>query len=183
MRVTILNGNQDPANTTFDEYLASLGSLFSARGDEAKELKLRDLDIRSCSGCWSCWVATPGQCVHKDDQASVLKALLWSELAILASPLSMGFVSSLLKKSNERFIPLVLPYITLETGECHHPLRYGRSPDLGVLLQPEPDTDEEDVAIVRAIYEREVLNFHSSLRFCRLTTMPAEEIVHEACRV
>jgi multimeric flavodoxin WrbA len=58
MKITILNGNQEPS--TFDSYLDQLETALETAGHAVTHTDLRDLPLRHCVGCWGCWVRTPG---------------------------------------------------------------------------------------------------------------------------
>ncbi|MBP7738726.1 MAG: flavodoxin family protein [Spirochaetes bacterium] len=178
MNIVILNGNPDPKRKDLDRYIASLGSGLTARGHSFQAYLLRELDIRYCIGCWTCWVTTPGLCVHRDDMAVIYKSVMAADLVLFASPVIMGFVSALLKRANERFIPLIHPYLALVEGECHHRGRYDRYPGIGLLLQRGTDTDDEDIAIITDIYRREAINFRTSFRCAFTTDRPVSEVTH-----
>ncbi len=143
-------------------------------------LVLRDMDIRRCTGCFGCWVKTPGECsTAADDSRVVRRESLDSDLLILTSPVIMGFTSALLKCAQDKLIPLLLPYFGFYGGESHHHARYDRYPAMGLLLQPSPDTDEEDIEIITDIFRRDAINFKADLVFSRLTTEAVDEIVNE----
>ena len=88
----------------------------------------------------------------------------------------MGYTSALLKKAHDKMIPLIMPYVRLYHGEQHHFPRYDKYPLLGLLIQPEEDTDSEDIAIIEEIYQRDALNFHSELVISNTTTTPVQEV-------
>ncbi len=176
VRVCVLNGNPDVSNSAFDSYLARVEKMATVQGHSVRVLPLRDMDISYCTGCFGCWVKTPGECVVKDESAEVCRAVLHSDLVIFASPAKMGFISALLKKAHDKLIPLLLPYFTIRGGECHHPLRYGRSPDVAVLLERN-GADDEDIAIIERSYRRLVMNLDSEFRFLKLTDEPVEEVI------
>ncbi|HEY96507.1 MAG TPA: hypothetical protein G4O15_16395, partial [Dehalococcoidia bacterium] len=98
---------------------------------------------------------------------------------IFASPVIMGFTSAFLKRVHDKFVPLVLPYTSLYNEESHHHPRYEKFPAMGLVLQPDSDTDEEDIEIIKSIYSRDSLNFHADLVFTRLTTDPIEKVTNE----
>ena len=108
----------------------------------------------------------------------VHRAFIRSKLFVMASPISMGFTSSLLKKTHDRFLPVLMPYITFIKGEMHHRKRYRRYADFGLLVQETNDTDAEDIQIIRRIYERDMLNIHSRLKFLHSVSAPVEEVVN-----
>ncbi len=178
MNIIILNGNPDPKQKDLDRYIKDLGAKLTARGHVFQSFLLREMDIRQCIGCWSCWLKTPGLCTHRDDMPVIYKAVMAADLAILASPVIMGFMSALLKRANERFIPLIHPYIAFAEGECHHRRRYDRYPGLSILLHRGPDTDDDDISIITDIYKREAINFKTSLRCALLTDQSVSEVSH-----
>jgi multimeric flavodoxin WrbA len=183
MRVAIFNGNPDEHNAGFDEYLSDLKARLEEKGHQVDLLTLREMDFRFCVGCFGCWVKTPGQCVTKDASHDAGRLAINSDLMLLASPLSMGFVSATLKKTQDKFLGLIHPFIELVDGECHHIHRYERYPPLGVLVEREADTDEEDLEIVKSIYQRTSLNFRSALRLFETTGRPAAEVADAIDRI
>ena len=183
MNIIVLNGNQNPISNTFDSYLNDLAEKLQEKGHTLAMYCLREMDIHQCIGCFNCFTKTPGICVHKDDMIAVCKTTVSSDLMIFASPLYMGFVSSTIKRATDRIIPLILPYLQISQGACRHPLRYVRSPHLGLLLEPEEDTDDEDIGIVTDMHKRLAINFHSELKFTRMTKDPVMEVVYEISNI
>ena len=163
MKITILNGDMQADGSGFSSYCARLAG--QLQKEHTSELfNLAELDLKYCRGCWDCWWKTPGECTIKDDAGTIFRAVINADLVLFASPLRAGFTSSLLKKMTDRLIVLVHPYIELRNGECHHIKRYDRYPDMGVIVQKEGDTDDEDLGIVNDIYDRLAINFHSTVR-------------------
>jgi multimeric flavodoxin WrbA len=182
VQVTILNG-EPVAGSSFDRYVRGVATSLAANGHEVRTLDLRDMNIRGCKGCWGCWVKTPGECVQDDDSGEVRRAVIGSDLTLLASPMRMGFVTSLLKRTADKLIGLIHPYIVLEGGEMHHRARYKRYPLLGLLLGAGADTDAEDIEITRDIWARMARNMKSCLAFAAVSDRPAEEVAHELASV
>jgi hypothetical protein len=179
LRITILDGNPYAKNTAFNEHLQKLLESLLSQKHTVKILKLRDMDNRYCIGCFGCWIKTPGECSNADDDAGVVcREYINSDLVIFASPVIMGFTSALLKKAHDKVIPLLMPYVRLFEGESHHIARYKRYPLIGLLLQPNDDTDEEDIEIISEIYRRDAINFKSSVVFTKTTNNPVEEVVN-----
>jgi multimeric flavodoxin WrbA len=176
MKITILNGNPDAGNMAFDAYLKHLSETLTAAQRQATTLTLRDMDIKYCVGCWGCWVKTPGKCAARDDSADVCRAVINADFVLLASPVSMGFPSALLKKTVEKLIPLIHPYGAAVQGEAHHMTRYDRYPLLGLLLEKGSNTDGADVQIVADIFSRTALNFKTQLAFTELTSTPVDAV-------
>lgn len=177
MKVTLFNGNPEAADAGFDGYLAELSQQLEVRGHAVTGLQLRDMDVRHCIGCFGCWVKTPGDCSNAaDDSRTVRREYINSDLVLFASPVIMGFTSALLKRTQDRLIPLLMPYIRLYDGESHHVARYDRYPLMALLLQPEADGDDEDLEIISDIYRRDAINFKTTFSFSKLTTDPATEV-------
>jgi len=176
---TILNGNAFSNDTGFEQYVADYAGQLQGQKHEVRVHTLRDMDIKFCIGCWTCWWKTPGLCVHKDDMEKIYRDVVKSDLLILAAPLVVGFPSVLLKKTQDRLIPLLLSYMEIDQGEFHHRKRYDNYPKLGVLVSRENDTDEEDLRIVEDIYKRFAVNFKTEVAFFHTTEKPVEELVNE----
>jgi len=176
MKILILDGNPDPNDTPFEEYLADLANEIQALDNEVKRIKLRDLNIRYCTGCWGCWVKTPGKCVFPDDSQEVCREYIHSDFVLMASPVKMGFTTSLLKKTQDRLIGLLHPYIVFVENESHHYERYEKYPKNGLLLEKSACVDDEDLQIIKDMFERFSLNFKTQLAFFGLTAQDANEV-------
>ncbi|MBP7867400.1 MAG: flavodoxin family protein [Acidobacteria bacterium] len=183
MNVTVVNGNPDPGHGAFDGHLDALARHLGSHGHRCTLLPLRDLDIRQCTGCFSCWLRTPGRCVLPDRYEDVLRAYLASDLLVFASPLVMGFTSALLKRATDRIVPVVLPYIDGSSGECRHFPRYDHTPALAVLYEPEPDTDAEDLEILDLLWRRLARNAATRLAFVKPVSVDPEEVTHAIDRL
>lgn len=176
MKIVILNGNDDPHNRVFEDKLAQLGTTLQAAGHTSTCIDLRDLKMSYCIGCFGCWVKTPGECVTRDESALVCRAVINSDFTLWAAPLKIGFPSALLKKVMDKSIPLIHPYFAIVNNEAHHRARYGHYPRLGLLVQPEADTDSADMELVTDIFSRTALNMKSRLEFALTTDAPVEDI-------
>lgn len=182
MKVCILNGNPDAGNQAFGDYLAGVAAGLAGK-HQPELLELRGLNIEYCVGCYGCWVKTPGECVNADDSEQVCRRVINSDLAIFASPLRLGFVSPLLKKTIDKLLPLLHTYVGIDQGEVHHLGRYREYPLLGLLLQAGPDYQNQDQDITSAILRRTALNLKSRLVFSKMMSEPPEELCHEIDRL
>jgi hypothetical protein len=174
MHVILLNA-QD-ASGALDGYLGDLASALHQAGHTATEIRLRDLRLHACIGCFGCWLKHPGVCTFQDDGVDLCREVIASDVTVFATPVVMGFAGELARRAGERFIPLLLPYLELVEGECHHRRRYDRYPALALLLDPAADTDAEDRTILERAYARLALNFQSTLRCTRTVQDPVEEV-------
>jgi multimeric flavodoxin WrbA len=163
MKLVILNGIPDDAN--YFEIEKSIESdINNLTSHNVDYFKLRDLKISFCTGCWDCWVKTPGECAIRDDQTKILEAFVHADHVLFVSPIIVGYESALLKKTKDRIIPFAHPYIEIYKGEQHHRKRYPKSPDLSVLLIEDEFTDTEDIHIIKDTYTRISLNFQSTFK-------------------
>jgi multimeric flavodoxin WrbA len=175
MHFLVLNGSSVAG--PFEQVVAGVCAHLRERGHAVELVRLRDLELRQCVGCWDCWVKSPGRCRLPDDQEALLVRVLEAHRVVIASPLLLGFPTALTKRCIERFIPLLHPFVTLRQGECHHEKRYDRYPDLALLLEREADTDAEDLDIVADIFARCALNFHGAL----VATATSDQSIEEVC--
>jgi multimeric flavodoxin WrbA len=166
MKIIILNGNPDETHKHFNDYLDHLKLNLESKDHQVALLNLRNMDLKYCVGCFDCWIKTPGECIARDDGKILRQEIISSDLLIWASPLRMGYVSSLLKRSMDKSIPLLLPYFDPVNGELHHAGRYHHYPLTGLIYEREIDTDEADCALVENMFARTSLNFRSRLTFC-----------------
>lgn len=103
--------------------------------NEYKELKDSDVyDLRTetckdCIGCWTCWLKTPGRCVHHDLDA-YYQSLLQADTFLFYLRPSHDFVSGRVKTLFDRMIVLGLPFIRYDSGESMHLMRYRKNPSV-----------------------------------------------------
>ena len=178
MKYLVLNGNPFRAGSEMDQYIDRLSTEIKSAGHAVQALVLRDMKIQPCTGCFNCWVKNPGNCVIQDDAIEVARQYIASDHVILASPLIMGFLSSLMKNTMDRNIPLVHPHLEEVDGEVHHKKRYDKYPVISFLLEEESFTDAEDIAIATGIFQREAINVRSSLGFVHFIETPVKEVLN-----
>lgn len=179
MKITILNGNPDPNAVEYETYVSNLCKALNAAGHEVKHLVLREYDLRYCTGCFGCWVKTPGECVTQDDGPQIRADVLHCDFLLWAAPLVNGYPSAKLKQMMDKSIPLIHPYIAVVHGEAHHRKRYDRYPLAGLLVGPEADTDAEDLQMVENMFRRTALNMKSRLCFMHQVGDPMEALVRD----
>ena len=120
MKITILNGNPYADHVAFDNYIRDLSQHLELHYHTVNVFNLKEMDIKHCVGCFSCWVKTPGKCITKDNSDGICRAYINSDLILFASPVIMGFTSALLKKTHEKLLPLVHPYLEFVQTEVRH---------------------------------------------------------------
>lgn len=100
------------------------------QNDSIEIIDMSGLEVKSCIGCFNCWVKTPGVCVHKDDMSLNYTKIIHSDRLILLMPIRQVFLDHHVKAFIDRLIPLYHPYIGIYHGELMHEYRYEKYPDI-----------------------------------------------------
>ena len=180
MKITIINGAPTDEWHAFEQAMSQLKQDLSGK-HEVEIFNVRDMKISYCVGCFGCWTKTPGMCLLKDDMETILKTIIHTDVQLFVSPAIAGYLSSDAKKVMEREIPILLPYLRCFNSEMHHPLRYKKAADLGVILMDDGKLDDETKSIAFDTFDRLKHNFHCE-RLIKATATPeniAEVILHE----
>ena len=159
MRVTVLNGSRQNDHTMDNIHDIIADQLAVIKWDTTS-FTLHQFNSTHCTGCFDCWLKTPGLCKFNDDGRQIAEAYIKSDLVIFFTPITFGGYSSELKKVLDRIICLIAPYFIKINGETHHQPRYEKYPMLmgiGVLSQPESNSEQ----IFNTLISRNALNFHS----------------------
>jgi len=146
-----------------------------------KRIKVESSRMAYCTGCWSCWVKTPGLCAHNDDTQNMLAESIKSDYVIQFTENSVGYITSLSKKALEKHIPLIHPYLEVVEGECHHKKRYETTPRLG-LVYINPEQNEKDYENSKRMVSRMALNLRSDMPFS-VNIDPKVEVNYECLRM
>lgn len=80
--------------------------------------------IKTCTGCYGCWIKTPGQCVIEDRGQQFLKLVDEADEWHIISRLLYGQLAPEVKAVMDRSIGYMLPFFEDSKGEQHHPTRY-----------------------------------------------------------
>jgi multimeric flavodoxin WrbA len=144
-RALILDGQIDD-DAMAETSLAIATAWLEARQWEITTLRLCDLEIAPCVGCFGCWVKTPGECVIDDAGRDVARRIVQSDLVVYLTPIQFGGYSYELKKAIDRSIPIILPYFRKVQGEVHHKKRYDCYPSIAAIgWGHDPATDEGEL--------------------------------------
>jgi multimeric flavodoxin WrbA len=159
MKALILDGSRNGENDFVD--VESAFKLELKRVDwQIETIELRKLNISPCTGCFGCWIKTPGICVINDDAIDVTRKIVQSDLLVLLTPVIFGGYSSELKKALDRSIGIMLPYFTKIQGKIHHKKRYKIYPRL-IAIGMLPDSDPDQKRIFKTLFARNVINAHA----------------------
>lgn len=135
MKVLLINGSpRGKGGNTYKLSTAFVEGLKEENEVDLKEVTLKDLDVRSCMGCFSCWNKTPGKCVINDDMQGIIDDLIWADLTIWSFPLYYFGVPGKLKTLIDRQLPMSLPFMSQAAENGGHPSRYDLSGKKTVLI-------------------------------------------------
>ena len=75
-----------------------------------------------CTGCFSCWIKSPGACIFQDDIASFTASMKQSDTLYILTENVYGSYSPFVKCAIDRSLSYVQPYFTIRNHEMHHVL-------------------------------------------------------------
>ena len=109
-------------------------------GADVEYFKLKDYNIKDCTGCYSCWTKSPGECIFdnkkgEDDMSMFRKKYREADLVVFASPLYIFNVTGILKTFMDRLLPVLQPYMLLnDKGDIMHPDRFPEKGEQGFVV-------------------------------------------------
>ncbi|MFH0733527.1 MAG: NAD(P)H-dependent oxidoreductase [bacterium] len=122
---------------------------------------LRDYKLAHCTGCFGCFIKTPGKCSSSDEGKEIIKSVIQSDVTILFTPVTFGGYSSILKIIIERFIVLILPFFKKYGDEIHHEPRYAKYPRL-ISIGVQQQYKSTEAGIFKTLAGRNAINFNAS---------------------
>ena len=128
MKILLINGSpKGKKSNSYKLSQAFVEGLSNQSQTEYEELLVKDMDIKTCLGCFACWNKTPGVCVVKDEMKSVLEKMLWADVVIWSFGLYYFNVPGKMKLLIDRQLPLALPFMVSDSESGSHPTRYDMS--------------------------------------------------------
>ncbi len=173
MKYLIIHDSADRQGTDILEYLKSL----CVGEDEYQFVDLSQAEMEPCTGCFNCWLKTPGICIYKDDAAEITEKEINSDRVLYLGPVTWGSYSPQLKILQDRSLGRVLPFFITRNGETHHPSRYENSP-IPLLVGYGEDVSQEEEAVFRATGENLNDNIHKDEGMNTLVIRNPEDYVH-----
>jgi multimeric flavodoxin WrbA len=158
-KIVLLNG-LGTADKDLLPLLEILTEEIHRNGASLQTYTLQDIKMGTCVGCFGCWLKTPGECLEPDIGLEIAQVVVQSDTTFLLTPITFGGYSSEIKKVQDRWIPLILPYFGLFHGETHHLPRYSRYPRLvGIGIQRQANSEEAH--LFKTLVGRNAINFHA----------------------
>ena len=137
-----------------------LCDMLLAAGWTVTTYRLEEMTIHPCTGCFNCWMRTPGECGIDDDGRTVTRAFAQSDARIYLTPISFGGYSGLLKTAVDRLVPNISPLFEKVNGEMHHRLRY---PNVMTFLAVgwQQQANASSAEIFTRLIQRNAINLHA----------------------
>lgn len=110
MKVLLIRGNPRKTGLTqqvTDWFLKGV----LASGADVTDVDATALAIEPCTGCYACWTATPGRCIHDDPMRGLLETVRAADVLVFATPVNYYAMSGSLKTFIERLFPFFAPGI------------------------------------------------------------------------
>jgi len=115
-----------------------------------------------CTGCFGCWLKTPGKCVIPDAFQCLGQKLAEANELIIISKCSFGSYSAQVKNMLDRSISYVSPFFVIRKGEMHHKPRYQNSLTVSALFYG-MDITEEEKETARTLVQANALNLNGKI--------------------
>lgn len=151
MNCVIVNGIADAGRADLARQVDGFCAALAADGHRVRRFDLAARPPKPCLGCFACWVATPGRCVHADGTAEILAAMVRSDRVVHVSDFHLHFPSALSKAVMDRAIPLARGYMHLAAnGRLGHLPRYRTNYKTMLLMENHPRLDDADLRALTA---------------------------------
>jgi multimeric flavodoxin WrbA/putative sterol carrier protein len=124
MKILAIQGSPRPRASNTEILLQEFLKGARSQGAETETVYLKEKEIHSCVGCYTCWAKTPGVCVFKDDMPELLEKVKRCDILVYATPLYNFNVTALVKAFQERLLPLLDPHLIKAEQAYRHPQRY-----------------------------------------------------------
>lgn len=125
---------------------------------------------RFCTGCFGCWVKTPGRCVLPDELQDMGPLLATCDQVTVLSKATFGSFSPEVKKMLDRAIPYLHSYFEIREGSMHHRRRHANVIALDVVAYGDATTDER--RSIERLAAANALNFDATLTGVRFAACP-----------
>ncbi len=163
MKITAFNGS--PRAERGNTHIMVEAFLAGAKdaGAETENIFLAKKEIKHCLGCFTCWIKTPGQCVHNDDMKDLLSRFYDTDIVVLATPLYVDNVTGIMKDFMDRLIPTLDPHFGKDaSGECRHINKSAKVLKF-VVISNCGFPEQSHFQVLRLLFKRMALNMGSEV--------------------
>lgn len=123
MKILAVNGSPKGKQGNTEQLMQSFLNGARSKGVDVDVIYLKDKKINHCLGCATCWIKTPGVCVHQDDMPELLDKALRADIIVFATPVYFYTVTGLMKNFMDRLLPFIKPYYVKYGDRYGHPVR------------------------------------------------------------
>lgn len=160
MKIVILNGSPRENGST-SKMIQAFTEGAEESGNEVITLNVGRMNIAGCRGCEYCHTNGNGNCIQRDDEEQVYRALKEAEMLILASPIYYFTLTAQLQAAIHRTYAIGIPpkvrqtalFLSSGSPDVYNPainqyrysiVDYFKVKDLGVITVNETDNKVED---------------------------------------
>jgi multimeric flavodoxin WrbA/putative sterol carrier protein len=131
----IINASPRAGNGYTEQFAARFAEGIRDAGADVEVISLAKLKIKTCTGCWYCWMEEEG-CVFdgQDDFYELFEKVNRADLIVYALPLYVDGMPAILKNYFDRSVCRVYPYIGSDTKKMRHPRRIAPKDQAMVVL-------------------------------------------------
>jgi len=97
MKIIAINGSPRGEKSNTGVMIDAILKGLNAPGNKIENIYLTSKNIKYCTGCYSCWIKTPGKCIINDDMKNIIEQMAGADLIIFGSPLYFNNISGTLK--------------------------------------------------------------------------------------
>ena len=152
MKVLAFNASPRKDGAT-NELMSLFLSSAEEAGAEVESHFIIDLDIKGCTGCFSCWWRTPGKCVHRDDMDWILPKMVEADAIVFGTPVYIYNINHHLQRLRERTLPLAQPDMEIREGGTQHPSRFNRqTPQRRVIIAVSGFPDQSNFNQIHGLF-------------------------------
>jgi multimeric flavodoxin WrbA/putative sterol carrier protein len=162
--VIIINASPRSGNGYTEAFVSRFAEGIREAGASVEEIYLAKLRIKTCTGCWHCWIKENG-CVFdgKDDFYELFEKVNHADMIVYALPLYVDGMPSILKNYFDRSGRRVYPYICSDTKKMRHPRRIDRKNQTMTLLSVCGFQEKTQFKALEAHFRAIAHNFHIPL--------------------
>lgn len=112
---------------------------------EAEVINVNDKKINVCTGCYNCWIKTPGSCVIRDDQVMIYPKIAAASQIVYICRIRYGCYDVPFKTMLERCLPLQQPFLRIFEEETRHVHRGVETKDAIIIGYGTGNDEEKEI--------------------------------------
>lgn len=113
--------------------------------EDAEIISLSDKKVGFCTGCYNCWIKSPGSCVIRDDQVLIYQKIAAATELVFVTRVKYGCYDVPIKAMIERCLPLYQAFLKIHKEETRHEQRRIEKKDFLVVAYGAENQEEKDI--------------------------------------